>query len=206
MQRAWRLRGTAGRRAALLALLIALHASLLLLPRQVLHRYRQEPLALIYLPQPHASREAAKPAPTRAPARASAVQPITPPIAAAPSEVTQNPPPHIDWDSEVSITVQHQTELANAPKPRSLDDHRGHHHQDGVGLNSHEAPQFGWNETAIHRFDTRGEIPIIRLSDRCILPLGPFIPLPMCGFGKKIEPRGDLFEHLKDTPAPEPPP
>jgi hypothetical protein len=32
-----------------------------------------------------------------------------------------------------------------------------------------------------------------------VLPLGPFIPLPVCGFGNKIEPRGDLFEHMRDT-------
>ena len=188
-------------RALLLGLLIGLHAALLLLPRQVLHVHHQRPLALIYLPQPKAATpETIREKTQRVPPRALSPRPISAPRPASSSAAPATSPP-IDWDSEAAITLLHQEQLTNAPQARSLDDHKGHDHQDGMGLSSHEAPQFGWDDKAIHRFDTRGAVPVIHLSDRCVLPLGPMIPLPICGFGKKIEARGDLFEHMRDPPA-----
>jgi hypothetical protein len=193
-------------RAGLFGLLILLHAAVLLLPPETLRLSRGEPLALIYLPAPDVSgrgpprRTANKPVPSR---KVSSQAAPSLPIRRGQSGAS-DPTTSIDWDREASITAENQALRANESHPRSLDDHRGHgDHQDGIGLSSREPIEFGWDQTAIHRFDTRGEIPIIRLSDRCVLPLslGPFIPLPWCGFGKKIEARGDLFEHMRDAPA-----
>jgi hypothetical protein len=194
-------------RAALLCLLTGLHAAILLLPPQTLRVFPQEPLALISLPEPKVQRQEPPPAKHPARPRSETTKAITlVPTSPADQRATE-PIPRIDWDSEASISAEHQAQLANAPRPRSLDDHKGHgDHHDGLGLSSHYAPEFGRDQKVIHRFDTRGDIPLIRLSDRCVLPLGPFIPLPSCGFGKKIEPRGDLFEHMRDTlPAAQPP-
>jgi hypothetical protein len=198
-------------RVALFALLFLAHAALLWLMQASVpgtHRPGQEaPLALVFLPPPIRSGEAAHRRAAAAPnARARERRLPGTPAAPRPEALTLIPP-RIDWSAEADIVARQQSELANAPQPRSLDDHHRHsEHRDGVGLNSHSPPEFGWHDAAIHRFDTRGGVPVIHLSDRCVIavPLGPYLPLPVCGFGKKIEPRGDLFEHMRDEPQPTP--
>jgi hypothetical protein len=104
--------------AALLCLLIGVHVAILLLP-------------------PQAPRHARR-------ARSETTLPITLPPPSQAKDRAAGSTPRIDWDSEASITAEHQAQLASAPKPRLLDDHEGHgDHRDGVGLNSHYAPEFG---------------------------------------------------------------
>jgi hypothetical protein len=61
-------------------------------------------------------------------------------------------------------------------------------------------PQFGWDESKIHRIEALPEGgTIIHLNDRCVLALTGFL-IPMCKLGK-IPARGDLFEHMEDARA-----
>lgn len=108
----------------------------------------------------------------------------------------------IDWSAEAALAAQHQIELAAAPKPRSLDDHHGHNHHDGAGLNYKDAQEFGWNYAATHRVESYGGLPLIHVGDRCVVVFLLILPTFGCGIGE-IPVDGDLFKHMRDVPLSE---
>jgi hypothetical protein len=197
MTRAWR--------TALFAGILALHAALLLLaPTLRFTRLigTEEPLQLLQLAPPIPASDSRRPAeaaarnrPRREPPPQSAA--ITVPSTPAPAGPLPPAAGAIDWSAEAALTARRLADPSTEPKPRSLDDHD--RHQDGAGLREMSKPQFGWYYAGTHRFDTSGGLPVIHLSDRCVIPIGAMIPLPLCGIGK-ITARGDLFEHMRDVP------
>ena len=59
------------------------------------------------------------------------------------------------------------------------------------------APEFGWSHSRTHRVErTEDGVPLLWISERCVLV---YFLIPGCKLGK-IEPNGDLFEHMNDPP------
>ncbi|HWG71516.1 MAG TPA: hypothetical protein VN692_19030 [Steroidobacteraceae bacterium] len=124
--------------------------------------------------------------------------PTSPPSAGDALEAITVPRPalDVDWSAEAALAAQHQTELASAAGPKSLDDHHGRKPRDG--LNSSGPDQFGWDYAATHRVDTTQGAPVIHLSDRCMVAFLLILPTFACGIGGKIPADGDLFKHMHD--------
>jgi hypothetical protein len=144
------------------------------------------------VPRPTATARAA--ARTNRPAAFAPPQPeteaISPPAAAAP-----------DWPHELEIAANNQ--LQSAARQRSQPSPLAPHDFSKVkpGSTDDSRPEFGWSHSATHRVE---ELPsgglLINLNDRCAIAWVIF-PFPVCRIGK-IPARGDLFDHLKDTPQP----
>ncbi len=68
------------------------------------------------------------------------------------------------------------------------------------GSTDDSKPQFWWSHAATHRVE---EIPmgglLINVNDRCVIAW-MILPMIGCRIGK-IPARGDLLDHMKDTPA-----
>ena len=189
-------------RPLLFAFILAVHVVLILLARGGLIRLpraAEEPLLIFSVTRPPPI------APPRTPVASS--QPHArpaPPLATRPPqagdvlEVTPAPrsPLDIDWSAEAALTAQHQTELASAAGPKSLDDHHGR--KPRAGLNSSGPDQFGWDYAATHRVETSQGVPIIHLGDRCVVGFLLILPFFGCGFGGEIPVNGDLFKHIHD--------
>ncbi|HTV76635.1 MAG TPA: hypothetical protein VMF03_00120, partial [Steroidobacteraceae bacterium] len=105
--------------------------------------------------------------------------------------VSPPPPPGVDWlgelagaaDATLSREKKAQEQLgALLRKFRIEDDAR----------NPHARPpgSFRWDGASIHRFDTRGSLPVWHLNERCVVVALIFAA---CAIGH-IEVRGDLFE------------
>jgi hypothetical protein len=106
-----------------------------------------------------------------------------------------NPAATVDWYAQIPAAAD--SELDNAQRALSQrgaltrkyvvpDDARNPH--------SRPASSFRWYEAGIHRIDTRGPIPALRLNDHCLL--AAFI-IPLCVIGH-IEIHGDLFDHMAE--------
>jgi hypothetical protein len=196
----------------LLLALIAVHAVLLVLAARSRLYVRSESeeapiewLNLTPAPKPVPPPASARPSGTSASQRRATLpkeenNAIT--LPSEPSPATRSGA--IDWSAEAELVARQSAARGSGPHERSLDDHSTHgNHQNGLGLSSHERPQFGWYYAGTHRFDTTSGLPVINLSDNCVIPIGALIPLPLCRIGK-IPPRGDLFKHMHDTPPEEP--
>ena len=196
-------------RPTILALVVALHAALLLvaLHWQTRLELRREE-ALIFLPLPshmQGAEETAPPPeqPHKKPAPEHDTQLVTVPIP-APAEPppSEAPPAKIDWNAEAALTARQQAQSAAAPGPRALDKHgAGTDLDGGLGFDPGSAPEFGWDHARTHRVEAlEGGGSILWINDRCFIVLAGMIPFPMCGVGK-IPVRGDLFDHMHDLPA-----
>jgi hypothetical protein len=199
-------------RAVAVSLVLALHALLLLMfhqpPRERRVSAPAEPFpSLLFLPLPEqpepetvepvesAPRPAVSIPRARERPEASSSTPVIP-------EPITEPPPQpdrdwssIDWADEARQAAR--TVIEKRKKYRSLASHAGS--RKPRGLASKNKPQFGWDQSSINRVDTSAGIPVLSISDRCHLLL--FI-VPTCLIGK-MEPRGDLFEHMNDVELPE---
>jgi hypothetical protein len=195
---------TRSSRAAVFAAILACHACLLLwrgspsLLRELAH---DEPLQLMQLPAPVLSEIPAS-ASLRGRQRqrhdSAAVPSAAAPAQGELSATAVQAPAKIDWFAEAQLTANRQA--APSIEPHSLDDHSRHgSHEEGLGLREISKPKFAWYYAGTHRFDTSGDLPVIRLNDRCVVPIGLMIPLPLCRIGK-IPARGDLFDHMRDVP------
>jgi hypothetical protein len=189
-------------RPLLFAFILAVHAVLILLAqRGFIHvpRAAEEPLQIFSVTRPpplapsrtppavaHARARSAPPLAARPPTTDDALQVATPPRSAL----------DIDWSAEAAVAAQHQTELASAAGPKSLDDHHGR--KPRAGLSSSGPDQFGWDYAATHRVETSQGVPIIHLGDRCVVGFLLILPFFGCGFGGEIPVNGDLFKHLHD--------
>src|SRR5258708_1136105 len=116
------------RRTAVLSLVIATHATLLLLASRWVTRVdmrKEESLVILALParlpRP-AQKESASPLPGNKPLAPRDTQLITIPTPAQKSAEV-NPPAPIDWNAEADLAVKQYAELAMATQPRALDKH-----------------------------------------------------------------------------------
>jgi hypothetical protein len=191
-------------KAAVLLLVVALHAALLLVASHRVMREemrREEPL--VFLALPDSVRAPAQTAPISAPRKkppaAHDTRLVTIPTPAQPA-MADNPAAAIDWMAAADLLVKQQAQLPMATLPRALDKHgAGADLNGGLGPDRGDHPEFGWDRSHTHRVETlEGGAILIHINDRCIVVLMPF-PLPFCGIGK-IPVRGDLFEHMHDTP------
>lgn len=204
--------GVGVRRSSLLLALIAVHAVLLAIAARsrlyVRSQSEDAPIEWLNLtpaPTPVPPPATARPSGSSASQRRATIRkeennaitlPAEPSLAATPGA--------IDWSAEAELVARQSAARSSGPHEHSLDDHSKHgNHQSGLGLNSHEKAEFGWYYAGTHRFDTTSGLPVINLSDNCVIPIGALIPLPLCRIGK-IPPRGDLFKHMHDTPPDEP--
>jgi hypothetical protein len=194
------------------SLVLAVHALLLLMfhqpPRERRASAPAEPFpALIFLPLPEEQPEPATAEPVASTPRPAVSVPRTgerpdrPPAPLIPEPITESPPQSarnwssIDWADEAhqaARTVIEKRKKYRALGPRAAS-------KLPRGLASKKKPQFGWDQSSINRVDTSQGIPVLSISERCHLLL--FV-LPTCVLGK-MEPRGDLFEHMNDVELPE---
>lgn len=146
-------------------------------------------------PVENPQRTARRPAP-RDPAPNAIVEPPEPPPQSTAITIAAAP----DWHNELQIAAndllakqqrEHQQPLLPAP-----------HDFSGTTPRAPRKP-FGWDHAATHRVE---EIPtgglLININDRCVL-VWAILPMVGCRIGK-LPVRGDLFDHLKDAPEPQP--
>ncbi len=191
-------------RPLLFAFILAVHALLILLAQRGLIHVPQapeEPLQIFSVTRPPPLAQPRTP-PDSAHARARFVRPLAAKPPTTDDALQVATPPRsaldIDWSAEAAITAQHQTELASAAGPKSLDDHHGR--KPRAGLNSGGPDQFAWDYAATHRVETSQGVPIIHLGDRCVVGFLLILPFFGCGFGGEIPVNGDLFKHMRDRP------
>jgi hypothetical protein len=116
---------------------------------------------------------------------------------AAATVIPEELPPPIDWEREAEIATQNALKDAetrgayrdlSALSPAQLSWVRENHFEPA-------APGIPWKYRRVEV--TEGGFPIIHINDHCIV-----VPLLMmmvfCKIGH-IEPRGDLFEHMRDA-------
>jgi hypothetical protein len=192
-------------RPAVLLLVVAIHATLLLVASRRVTRVEmrsEEPLTFLALPDPA---QAPAPAasvtamPRKKPVAPRDTQIVTIPTPAQPS-AAENPPAPIDWSSEAALALKGQAELARAAPPRALDKHgAGADLNGGLGPDPKQKADFGWDYSHTHRVEImEGGGILIHINDRCVLVLFP-LPFGGCGIGK-IPARGDLLDHMHDEP------
>jgi hypothetical protein len=199
-------------RPAVLLLVLGLHAALLLLASrwQTSLDLRSED-SLIFLPLPsHVQAPAETPAALETPRKPPVFTRETQ-LIIVPKEIPPAPPPDtpqavIDWSAEAALTAKQQAQAAAKPGPRALDQHgAGVDFDGGLGPDLDATPEFGWYHARTHRIEAlEGGGSILWINDRCFIVMAGLIPFPMCGIGK-IPARADLFDHMRDTPAPDHP-
>jgi hypothetical protein len=197
-------------RPAILALVATLHGALLLIAahwQTRLHLRSEE--SLIFLPLPsHVQFREEMPRPSLAPHKKSSpahdTQLVTIPAPVQPAPV-EPPPAKIDWNAEAALTARQQAQSVAAPRSRALDKHgTGTDLDGGLGPDPGSTPEFGWDHAHTHRVEAlEGGGSLLWINDRCFIVMAGMIPFPMCGIGK-IPVRSDLFDHMRDLPAPEP--
>lgn len=163
-------------------------------------------MVLVFLP-PDPVVEPDEPAaplpPARGPRRARST-PGNEPAPAHPSQppdsnaITEPPPaPSVDWMRESELAASRQIDALENSRRRA----RGFvPREDRKGADAPApAPEFGWDRSHTERIEP---IPsggmLIHLNDRCAVAFAVII-IPVCKIGK-IGARGDLFEHMNDTP------
>ena len=103
----------------------------------------------------------------------------------------------IDWEKEGERAAQH--ELAAEERSRQLAS--ALNSRTGAAPSSPNPPrraEFGWAHSRIHRIEQRRGVGIlVWLNDRCALLITGMAIVGGCALGR-IEPRGDLFAHLKE--------
>lgn len=200
------------RRPIIFALVATLHAALLLLALQwQTHLRLRTEESLVFLPLlAHVqSAEEASPSPPpslppKKPPPAHDTPLVVVPTPAEPPPVEQKPA-IVDWNAEAALTAKRRAQSAGAPAPRALDKPgAGADFDGGLGPDPGAAPEFGWDHARTHRIEAmEGGGTILWINDRCFIVMAGLIPFPMCGIGE-IPVRGDLFDHMRDLPAPEP--
>ncbi len=122
--------------------------------------------------------------------------PVTPLVEAAP------PTPRIDWPHELELSAQNRVadeekgkayrDLAKSLSPSQLDWLKQHHMEPA-------SPGLAWKSPRVEV--TKEGIPIVHISDHCVLVPLLFVPMVFCSIGH-IEPNGDLFNHMHDPKPP----
>ena len=187
----------------LFAFILTVHAGFILLAQRGLIHVRgntEQPLLIFSVTRPPQPVVPPRPPLAATRARARSASPVAPRAPgtdnALEATILPRSPLDIDWSAEAALAAQHQTELATAAGPRSLDDHHGR--KPRAGLNSGGPEQFAWDYAATHRVETSQGVPIIHLGDRCVVGFLLILPFFGCGFGAEIPANGDLFKHMHD--------
>jgi hypothetical protein len=191
-------------RTVAVSLVLALHALLVLIfhhsPRDRRSGAVPEPYPpMVFLPlleeEPQVEEAPQEPGPV-VPSRPRIDRDAPAAEAVSPEPITEpSPSPrdfsNKDWGEEARQAAR--TVIENRKKYKSLAAHTGGKKRD---LSSKTKPEFAWKP---RRVETADGVPYMHVGDRCVLML--FI-IPACVLDK-IEPRGDLFEHMKDVDVPE---
>jgi hypothetical protein len=192
-------------RPIILAVVVALHAALLLMAShwETHLRLRTEE-SLLFLPLPahgQSAEETSPPpsSPRKKPPPSHDTQLVVVPPPAEPPPAEQQPA-IVDWTAEAALTAKQRAQSATAPPPRALDKRLAGMYVDvGPGLDPGNAPEFGWDHARTHRVEALegGGGSLLWINDRCFIVMAGLIPYPMCGVGK-IPVRGDLFDQMPD--------
>jgi hypothetical protein len=105
--------------------------------------------------------------------------------------------PSIDWSLASELAAQRQLDAMESARRRD----RGFTAHDvprNLAPPEPPGPEFHWNRAHTDRVEPIPGGTIIHLNDRCVLVISGLI-MPACSIGK-IEARGDLFQHMDDTP------
>jgi hypothetical protein len=127
------------------------------------------------------------------PSRQPLLLPSAPPPQAAATIITLPTAPRIRIDWTAQLQGAARTELDQEETARKqLRALTRRYEVDPDPRNPGLAPSrsYRWYEAGIHRIDTRGQLPVLVLNDRCVMLM--FI-LPFCRIGH-IEIHGDLFD------------
>jgi hypothetical protein len=121
-------------------------------------------------------------------------------ITAAPEEPSPTPPPPIDWDQEAELAAQNA--ISSADKEAAYRNLAAltPAQRDWIKYNdlAPAAPGIPWAERRVEI--VQGGLPIIHINDHCVAI--PFLMMMVfCKIGH-IEPRGDLFKHMRDRRSP----
>jgi hypothetical protein len=195
-------------RPTVLALVLALHAAVILLASRWLPtrvEYRKDD-SLVFMALPDRVRAGApvsapsSPPPRKKPVAPHDTQLVTIPTPALPA-AADKPDAPIDWSAEADLAVKQHAQLALATPPRALDKHgAGADLNGGLGPDPKQKADFGWDYSHTHRVENiEGGGILIHISDRCVLVLFP-LPFGGCSIGK-IPARGDLLDHMHEAPA-----
>jgi hypothetical protein len=197
-------------RPTILALVVALHAALLLIASRWQTRLvlrTEESLVFLPLPAHFQPAEEASPPPSSPrkkppPSHDTQLVAVPTPAEAPPAE---QKPAIVDWNAEAALAAKQRAQSATAPQPRALDKHgAGTDFNGGIGADQGPAPEFGWDHARTHRVEAmEGGGSILWINDRCFIVMYGVIPFPICGIGK-IPVRGDLFDHMRDPQGHEP--
>lgn len=106
--------------------------------------------------------------------------------------------PTIDWSRESRLAAERQVDALEAARRRARGFTPGEEDRKRA-IVSAPTPEFGWDRAHTQRIEP---IPsggtLIHINDRCVVAFAVLL-IPACKIGK-IEARGDLFEHMDDTP------
>jgi hypothetical protein len=184
---------------------MAIHAALLRVAwRGVTRVDPQHEASLVFLALPDPMRSRAPASSVSAPPHKKPVEPRDTQIVTIPQPAEQSPadrpPALIDWSAEADLAIKQHAQMAMATPPRALDKHgTGADLDGGLGPDRKQKSEFGWDRTHTQRVEPiEGGGILIRLSDHCVLVVFP-LPFVGCGIGK-IPVRGDLFDHMHDSP------
>lgn len=167
-------------------------------------------MVIVFLPQEPIARSASSEPSPQSPRSSRRVRPSPPRAQDSPAETSaideslqrgsapQPPTPSIDWSRESQLAAQRQVDALESARRRA----RGFtpSEQDRKRATpSVPTPEFDWDRSHTERIEpipTGGML--IHLNERCVVAIVPAI-IPVCALGK-IEARGDLFDHMDDTP------
>lgn len=120
--------------------------------------------------------------------------PAGPPVAVAPAV------PPIDWQAQLELAAKHSAteadegiayrDLSKSMSSAQLAWLKDHHMKPA-------SPGITWKEPRVEV--TKDGLPIVHISDHCVLVPNYLIPMVFCSIGR-IEPNGDLFKHMHDLP------
>jgi hypothetical protein len=140
-------------------------------------------------PVPHDTQDPRAPEPSR-PSAASPPAPAPQQNPAPPENNAITPP--IDWQAELDREAQASAAAKSEPRfkdfgfPRRVPP-------------AAKVPEFAWDRNHTHRVESGAGALVIHINDNCTFVMAP-LPFVFCSPGKRPA-NGDLFGHMKDSPA-----
>jgi hypothetical protein len=191
-------------RAVVCVAIVLLHAGLYFVLASTTHRahIEPEPPALVLLPitleTPH-DNPATPGHPRGQPSRSPVSHARQGAPASSPEPITNRPvAPPTDWAADAARAAddQVQAQITRERQARAF----GPHGQALPG-SAPPGPAFGWDQSAIHRFQPAGGgLTIVHVNEQCGIAFFLVVPfMGACALGKP-EARGDLFKHMHDPP------
>jgi hypothetical protein len=137
--------------------------------------------------------------PKRVPRLAKSPGTTAAPQPPAPSQAITQPAP--DWRRELQIAANNQ--LARSQAGRDEPSVLAPHDFSGVkpGSTDDSRREFGWDTSAIHRFEGFPGLGVLQINERCAIAWMVIYIFPACKIGK-MPARGNLFDQMKEAPEP----